>query len=61
MLIPGECPRQRDLHIQSVPGVSRDSKEEDPGAGARVGERECGRCQSMLWLARNRTGAFILH
>lgn len=42
MLILGTCPGQRDQHIQSMPAVSRNGKEEDLGARAGVGEQGGG-------------------
>lgn len=61
MLIPVECPRQRAPHIQSMTGMSRDSREEDPGAGARVVSRAAGRCQSsQTLLSWRRTLTFTL-
>lgn len=38
----GVCSRHRDQHIQSRPGVSRNSREEDLGARAGVGEQGRG-------------------
>lgn len=42
MLGLGAGPRQRAQHVQRMPGVLRDSKEEDLGAGARMGEQGRG-------------------
>lgn len=61
MLILGTCPRRRDQHLQSMPGVSRNSEEEDLGARAGVGEQGRGeidaRAQKTL-LAWKRTWVF---